>query len=127
RVTVAAGEAPSCTFTNTKTGSITITKHTVGGGGTFAFSGSGSGIGANPDAFNLVPTANSDDSKAYPLDGTQVGAAKTFAETPLAGWTLTLITCTGSASPATFATSAGGTFHTTFAVGDVAVRVTVAA
>jgi putative Ig domain-containing protein/prealbumin domain-containing protein len=38
-IQVLAGKLTTCTITNTKQGSVTITKTTVGGNGTFAFSG----------------------------------------------------------------------------------------
>src|SRR5207237_535780 len=44
KVTIGAGNTPSCTFTNTKQASLTINKTAVGGDGTFPYTTSGSGL-----------------------------------------------------------------------------------
>src|SRR5258706_1420443 len=68
---VSAGENVTCTYTNTKTSSITIKKVMVGGTGTFTFTGTPSG------------RINADNGTRA-----QIGAARTFNrnETAQAGW-----------------------------------------
>src|SRR5438876_554859 len=41
KVTVAAGDTPTCTFTNTKHASLTISKSSLGGTATFSYTTSG--------------------------------------------------------------------------------------
>src|SRR5262249_30506265 len=62
-ITLAAGENVVCTFTDTKTGSITINKSTVGGDDSFRFATTGNGLsdfiivtagGAGAPAFNAL-------------------------------------------------------------------------
>ena len=75
-VTVTAGQAATCTFTNTGLASITIDKTTVGGDGTFVFTAAG----LAPQSITTTANAGS---------ATYVDVAPgtyTFAETPQAGW-----------------------------------------
>ncbi len=84
RVNLAAGQNVTCTFTNTKDGSITIVKETnPDDGGPFEFAG--------PDGdFELS------DNGSEPFTGLQPGSYD-FSETELVGWELTDIDC-GNAS-----------------------------
>ncbi|HEY1269405.1 MAG TPA: kelch repeat-containing protein, partial [Candidatus Binatia bacterium] len=77
------GENVTCTFTNAKTGTITIKKVIQGGTGTFTFTGSPSGT---------ISTNNGTLTQTVPA-GTY-----TAAETVPAGWTLTSIVCDDSDS-----------------------------
>jgi hypothetical protein len=103
---VAAGEDVTCTFTNTKNGSITVKKVMVGGTGTFTFSGSPSGT---------ISTNNGTITQSV-----QPGTF-TSTETVPSGWALTSISCsdgdstgnTGTAT-ATFNVSAGEDVTCTF-------------
>src|SRR5207245_628728 len=44
KITVGAGETPTCTFTNTKHASLTISKSSLGGTATFSYTTSGTGL-----------------------------------------------------------------------------------
>src|SRR5258706_320263 len=96
---VGAGENVTCTFTNTKNGSVTIKKVMVGGTGTFTFTGSPAG------------TISADNGT---ITQSVVPGTYTSTETAPAGWALTSIVCddansagnTGNAT-ATFIVSAG--------------------
>ena len=80
-IDLAVGEDVTCTFTNTRLGSITIEKNTVGGDGTFDFTGS---LGA----FGLT-TASGTNSKTFDvLPGTY-----DVTETAQAGFDLTALSC----------------------------------
>jgi hypothetical protein len=95
-ITVASGGAADCTFTNTRRGSLTIVKNTVGGDGSFAFTGAkdfqiqtASGTGQNATAFASVAPGN-----------------YTVTETVPTGWSLTALTCSnGSATSLANATA----------------------
>ncbi len=100
-VAVAADEEVTCTFTNTRHGSITIVKNTVGGNGTFNYSGAQSfsiatnaGTGSNSTAFaSVIP-----------------GVYNVTETVPPGWWTLTGLTC-----------SNGSTVNTGTATANVAV------
>ncbi|MCR4297993.1 MAG: IPTL-CTERM sorting domain-containing protein, partial [Gallionella sp.] len=87
-ITLAAGEAVVCTYTNTKQGSITIVKNTVGGDSTFNYTGAQSfsittagGTGSNTSAFASV-----------------VPGTYNVTETVPAGWNLTGLTCSNGST-----------------------------
>jgi hypothetical protein len=107
-IALVAGENVNCTFTNTKNGSITITKVIQGGTGTFTFTGTPSGtISTN----NGTVTATALQPATY-----------TASETVPAGWVLTNIVCTGQdASTVTIGASGG------FDAGDTGVSINLAA
>ena len=96
---VAAGEDVTCTFTNTKKGSITIVKATV--------------PGEDPQDFTFDPSANlSADTFVLDTDpGSGTAASKAFTglapgtysvqELATAGWDLTALACAGGASTTT--------------------------
>jgi hypothetical protein len=87
---VSAGETLDCTFTNTEIlpGSITVTKHAIGGDGTFAFANSGGVIGSptNPATFSIT-TSGANHTGARALTGLAAGTY-TITETVPAGWDL---------------------------------------
>jgi LPXTG-motif cell wall-anchored protein len=102
-IQLSAGETVTCTFTNTKRGSITIVKNTVGGDGTFNFTGnvgvtslSTSGGTASQSANNLVP------------------GSYNIAETVPTGWDLTSATCDDGSTPSAISLSAGEDVTCTF-------------
>jgi len=87
-ITLASAGAADCTFTNTRRGSLTIVKNTIGGDGSFAFTGAqdfqiqtASGTGQNTTAFASV-------------------APGTYAvtETVPTGWSLTALTCSNASA-----------------------------
>jgi len=87
-ITVEANKTTTCTFTNTKSGFITITKNTVGGNGTFSFTVSGNGYG--PFAQSI--TTNSSGTGTYTLNNMLPGTY-TITESVPAGWTKGPDTC----------------------------------
>lgn len=84
------GESLDCTFTNTliQPGTITITKHAIGGDGSFGFTNSGGTGGSltNPDAFNIA-TSGANHNGAQPLTGLTAGTYTILENVP-AGWDL---------------------------------------
>lgn len=87
-VAVAANEAVTCTFTNTRQGSITVVKNTIGGDGTFNYSGAQSfsistntGTGSNATAFAAVIPGTYNVTEAVPV-----------------GWSLTGLTCSNGST-----------------------------
>ena len=95
RAVIDAGDAPTCTFTNTQDASLDIEKQSVGGTATFDFSGTGTGVPATFTRNTAV--ANPTTSAPFTFTGTQLGT-KMVTETPEPGWTLTNIVCTGNAA-----------------------------
>ncbi len=93
KVTVAAGNTPTCTFTNTQNASLAIQKQTVGATASFDYTGTGAGVQASFTR-NTSPT-NPTNAAAFPITGTQLGD-KYVRETLLPGYTLTLISCTAN-------------------------------
>ncbi len=86
-INLEAGESVTCTFTNTKQGTITVDKVTVPAGDlqSFAFTTTGEGFAG----FSLTDTADPNKQKLQP--GTY-----SVAETAQDGWTLTSATCTST-------------------------------
>jgi len=118
-VTLADGDEISCTFTNTKLGSLTIVKDTVPDDGTdFAYTTSGAGM----SNFSL-----DDDGETTILSNTKLfsnlsnGVARTATETTNANYSLSNIVCTG-ATGSTVVIGAAGAFD----AGDTGVTVTLA-
>jgi hypothetical protein len=116
-VNLAAGEAVTCTYTDTFTnvgqGSITIVKNTVGGnGGTFPFTASGAGV----SGFSIITTGNPG-SSSHSFTGLSAGTY-TFQETPIpAGWSLTGLACVDPTNDSTV-TLATGTASVSLAAGE---------
>jgi hypothetical protein len=82
---LAPGDDAECTFTNTKLGSITITKATVGDTGSFTFQGTDSNnAGTITSPFNLTTAANPGD-ETVTFNGLLPGTYQ-FNETVPAGW-----------------------------------------
>jgi Prealbumin-like fold domain len=81
-IDLSGGETVTCTYTNTKRGSITIVKNTVGGDGTFNYTG-------NTGVSQLVTTNGS----ANQTVSNVVPGTYTIAETVPTGWSLTSATC----------------------------------
>ena len=100
-INFAAGGTVTCTYTNTKLGSITINKSTVNGNGTFSFTGSGI------PPFSIATTAFSGSRTIADL---APGATYTVTETAQAGWDLTALSCGagGTANPGTRTVSIAG-------------------
>ncbi len=109
-ITLPAGGNVTCTYTNTKKGSIIIEKKTIGGNGTFMFTTSGPGL----STFDIA-TANNAGSKTF--DNLAPGTY-TVTETAPAGWTLTDLTCStggsGAKPTATITLVAGATVTCTY-------------
>ena len=123
-----AGDAPTCTFTNTQNASLDIEKLSVGGSETFDFSGTGAGLPATftRDTAAANPTINA----PFPFSGLQLGT-KDVQETPEPGWTLTNIVCTANGAVITIGTGSGAGFASPggagFDPGDTTVRAVIAA
>lgn len=99
-ITLAAGADVTCTFVNTQegqqaqTGSITILKNAVPDDAQdFAFTTTGTGL----SGFSLDDDANATLSNQKTFSGLAAGTY-TVAESSVAGWTLTSLTCSPSAS-----------------------------
>jgi hypothetical protein len=88
---LALGSNVTCTVTNTKLPTITLTKISVGSVGTFTFTG------GNGWANQSIVTTTSGVGVAGPLQTlTAVGTATTLTETAVAGFTMTDVTCSGT-------------------------------
>jgi hypothetical protein len=87
-VSVAANEAVTCTFTDTRQGSITIVKNTVGGNETFAFTGA--------QAFSILTTGGTgSNTTAF---ASVVPGVYNVTETVPVGWNLTALTCSNGST-----------------------------
>jgi uncharacterized repeat protein (TIGR01451 family) len=84
------GETVTCTFTNTKKGSITVVKHTQGGDNTFAFTGSGTGVDSSFSIGTVAGTGN----KAF--TGLSAGSYSVSEGALPAGWSFTSLDCGGA-------------------------------
>jgi hypothetical protein len=124
-VDLATGENVSCTFTNTKQGSLTIVKDTKNpetDPQDFAYTGTGTGITAN---FSLDDDADGTLSNSVAFTGLLPNGARTATETLNSEWVLTNIACTG----ATLSTVAftGANADPAFQAGDNKVSVGLSA
>jgi uncharacterized repeat protein (TIGR01451 family) len=94
-VTTVAGQTTTCTFTNQRNGSLTVTKSTVGGDGTFTFSLQKLDAGLQPVG---QPEQASVTTAGVPKDATFAnvtpGAHYAISELPTAGWIAGELTCT---------------------------------
>ena len=115
---LAAGENVTCTFTNTQLGSITIIKDAVPNNAQdFLFTSPG----LTPAGFSLDDDADGTLSNTQAFNGLLPGS-RTITETPVAGWALNLIQCTGATASTVVIGAAGG-----FNAGDTAVTINLAA
>jgi hypothetical protein len=119
-IDLAAGESITCTFTNTKGGSITIVKNAVPDDGQdFAYTATGTGV----TDFTLDDdgAGGSATPSSQPFTGLLPGA-RTITEGAASGWTITNINCTGHTSSTVTIGATGG-----FNAGDNAVTIDLAA
>ncbi len=98
-VGVSAGEIVTCTFTDTKLASLTIVKQAVPhvpqpNTPAFAFTATGTGL---LPTFNLADDGTNPNSITFP--NLLPGGAYTVAETALANWPLTSLTCSDQGDP----------------------------
>ncbi|KAB2922409.1 MAG: IPTL-CTERM sorting domain-containing protein [Candidatus Contendobacter sp.] len=106
-INLALSENVTCTFTNTKLGSLTVVKNTTGGDGSFAFTST------IPSATTFtLATAGNTAQRAFPnlAPGTY-----SVSETVPAGWDLTSATCSDGSNPASINLAAGENVTCTFA------------
>ena len=110
-VAVAPGETVTCTFVNTKRGTIIVRKATVGTTGTFAFTGTGIAGGTGS-----ITTITSDGVASGNTLSTSVapGTNYTVAETLPAGWDLQSAICSDGSSVDAIVVSANETVTCTF-------------
>jgi hypothetical protein len=113
-VNLAAGEAVTCTYTDTfiivEQASITIVKNTVGGNDTFPFAASGVGVAG----FSILTTGN---TGSHSFTGLSAGTY-TFQETPIpASWSLTGLVCVDPTNDSTV-NLATGTASVNLAAGE---------
>jgi hypothetical protein len=107
-VDVAAGETVICTYTNTKSGSLTIIKDTVGGNGQFSFNHNiPVSVPSVPSPF-IIDTAVDNTEVVSPF--LQPGSYLVSEVIPT-GWDLTNIVCTGN-TDSTITIGAAGGFDT---------------
>jgi len=92
-----AGEQVTCTFTNTKRGTITVVKQTVPSGSTQKFDFSSNFMGN----FQLVDGGSKTSEPLVP------GTAYSVSETSPAGWDLTGFVCSDGSSPSAINLAAG--------------------
>jgi len=109
-ITLNAADAVTCTYTNTKQGTITINKKTVNGDGTFDFTTTGAGL-----SNFAITTSGGTGTRTF--DQLAAGTY-TVTETVVDPWTLTTLVCSAggqSAKPtATITLPAGGNVTCTF-------------
>ena len=128
RAVIAAGNTPTCTFTNTADASLDVEKQSVGGTATFDFGGTGAGLPATftRDTAIANPTTNT----PFTFTAAQFGT-KDVVETPEAGWTLSNIVCAANGAVITIGTGSGAGFAqgatAGFDPGDTTVRAVIAA
>ncbi len=125
KVSVGAGNTPTCTFVNTKQGSITIVKDDKNpetDAQDFAFSATGTGM--TPASFSLDDDADGTLSNSQAFTGLLPGS-RSASETVNANWALTNISCTGATS-STIA-FVGGNADAAFQAGDNQVNIGLAA
>jgi hypothetical protein len=122
-IIVTAGSSVTCTYTNTKQGTITIVKNTVGGNGTFAFTTTGGAPVANFNITTVAGTGNNAFNNVPP------GTYTVTESGPPAGWTFSSLSCSAGGSNAgqvaTIIVPAGGSVTCTFtnnAQGSITIR-----
>jgi hypothetical protein len=96
-VDIDAGEAVTCTYTNTKHASLTVIKVTdpASDPQDFDFDLTGAGVPADLDLDTDGGNADLPSQQTFNLNASQLGA-HTVIESAVAGWTLTNLVCTGA-------------------------------
>jgi len=103
-----AGETITCTFTDTKKGTIVLVKNTIGGNGTFDFTTTGGdGLSSNPS----ITTSGGTGSQTY---NNITPGSYSVSETVPGGWDLTSATCDMGETPASLDVEPGETVTCTF-------------
>jgi len=129
KVTVGAGNTPTCTFTNTKQGSIKIVKDTKNpetDAEDFTFTASGTGM--TPTTFDLDDDADATLSNEQLFSGLLPNGTRTVTEGAETNWVLTNIVCTGATSSTISRKGSGGAGDTdAFQPGDTHVDIGLAA
>ena len=126
KVTVDAGDTPTCTFENTLGASLDIEKQSIGGTGEFDYTV----LGAPLVAFTRNTATQGNPTVTTPV---VIGPAdfgdKYVTESPETGWTLTNITCTANGAVIVIGTGQGAGFAqgatAGFDPGDNTVKVTI--
>ena len=103
-ITLAAGEAVTCTFANIKQDTITVVKQTTGGDGAFDFTSSQLG------AFTLVTSAGTASQSFSNLSPGSYSISETVPD----GWELSGATCDNGDDPASITLAAGEAVTCTF-------------
>jgi hypothetical protein len=121
-ITIAAGGAATCTYTNSKQGTITIIKHTNGGDGTFAFTTSG--VAPLGGGFNLTTSGGTTDpNNNQVFSNVPLGSYSVTESAPPSVFQFTGLTCsvTGTGTTQSVASqtasitiAAGGTATCTY-------------
>ena len=104
-IAVSANETVTCTFVNTKRGTIIVRKATVGTTGTFAFTGAVTG--------QITTTTSDGVASGGQLSSAVVPGTYAVAETPVAGWDTTS-SCSDGSSVGAIAVAPGETVTCTF-------------
>ncbi len=84
RAVIDAGDAPTCTYTNTQNASLDIEKQSVGGTATFDFTGTGTNVPATFTRNTRPPTRRP--ARPFTFTGSEL-RTKMVTETPEPGWT----------------------------------------
>ena len=132
KVTIAAGNNVTCTFTNVKDATVTITKVTdpASDPEDFGFTNSGNGLDATATLDTDAGSAGTPSSVTYTLDASELAGTKTIQEDAETGWSLTTVDCAGvTETPisrgASFTVAAGDSINCTFTnVKDATVTIT---
>ena len=127
KISVGAGDTPTCTFVNTAGSSLAVQKQTIGGTDSFDYTVDGGGL--SPFSRNTASQGNPTTVAAIALTGANAVGDKYVTETAKAGWTLTNITCSAGGATVVIGTGQGGAFaqgtSAGYDAGDNTVKVTV--
>ncbi len=99
-INLAAGDIKTCTITNTRYGSITIVKNTIGADGTFGFIATGSGV-SNFDISTISNTGSQTFPKLSP-------GTFSFSENTPASWVEGSVSCKDNSTGGTVGTVVSG-------------------
>ncbi len=93
--TVTAGQTTTCTFTNTKHGSLKVTKNAVGGDATFSFPATGTAVGSGglTNPFTILTVSG---VKETTFSTIPAGSTYSITESSLSGWITDSSTCSGT-------------------------------